>query len=216
MTTAARRRLARKSERGTTVLIVSMIVTLVTAIGILAVRSASQLNTAVGYGRLSGQTTALAELGTSAAIAEFGAGKAAAYVAKMDAQPEQCIANTPLFIATAPCARLFRSDLEASTQAYSSTKLLQATDVPSDETGSFGLGSATVGDVMIEVTEKGPTGKPVAGSDLTMQFAKVTLTSTAQVRPTAPTGINDDTCNAGVAKTTSKKVMRARVVVGPI
>ena len=68
MSPVLKRRLARKSQRGTTVLVVVMVTTLITAIGVFAVRNASQIDQAVGYSRQATQTVALSELGTSAAI----------------------------------------------------------------------------------------------------------------------------------------------------
>lgn len=225
LTPAVRRRLRRKSERGTTVLTVVMAVTLLLSIGVLAVRNAGLADQAVGYSRQSSQTTAVAELGTSAAIAEFGANKAAAYVAQMVSPPgadrERCLANS--IYTEAPCARMFRSDLQASMRGYYPDMTLFQARAPTgkpDEPGSFGMASRMMGDVYVEITERAPTGRPVAGSDLggtnpSMQFAKVTLTTTAQVRPVPATG-NADACNQGIAAVTSKKVIRARVVVGPI
>jgi hypothetical protein len=209
------RHLARKSQRGTAVVVVVMVTTLITAIGVFAVRNASQIDQAVGYSRQSSQTIALAELGTTAAISEFGANKAAAYVTQMVNRPETCLANANLPAGT-PCARLFRSDIEAS----SKDTLLEPT-VAGSETGSLGPSGAMMGDLYVEVTERQPAGRPIAGTDLggtgiELKYAKVTLTTTAQIRPTAPTGSNDNLCNAGVAAVAAKKVMRARVVVGPI
>lgn len=207
---ARRRRRSRKSERGTTVLVVVMVTTLITAIGVFAVRNASQIDRAVGYSRQGNQTIALAELGTSAAIADFGASKAAAYVAQMETKPETCLANAGK---AAPCYRLFRADLEAATQQYSSNDLLEAT--------SFGPLSPLFGDLYVEITERGPTGRPVAGTDLggtgaALKYAKVTLTTTAQIRPAAPDAADNEKCDPGISAVASKKVMRARVVVGPI
>jgi hypothetical protein len=215
---ALKRRLARKSERGTAVVIVTMVMTLVTAIGLLAVRNASVIDQAVGYSRQASQTAALAEFGTTATIAEFGANKAAALVGQMDTAPETCVANRDAPNVT--CYRLFKEDLEASTLAASSQPLL-VSSVAGTETGSFGPTSSSFGDVFVEITEKGPTGRPVAGTDIggtgvQLKYARVTLTTTGQVRPLAPTGVDDDTCNDGIAAVASKKVMRARVVVGPI
>lgn len=215
MSPALKRQLARKSQRGTTVLVVVMVTTLVTAIGVFAVRNATQIDRAVGYSRQATQTVALAELGTTAAISEFGANKAAAYVAQMVNKPEKCIANANLPDGT-PCTRLFRSDIEASTE----DTLLEPT-VEGSETGSLGPTGSMIGDLYVEITERNPTGRPIAGTDLggtgiELKYAKVTLTTTAQIRPTAPAGGNDDTCNEGVAAVAAKKVMRARVVVGPI
>jgi hypothetical protein len=209
---ALKRHLARKSQRGTTVVVVVMVTTLITAIGVFAVRNTSRIDQAVGYSRQSSQTVALAELGTSAAISEFGANKAAAYVTQMLNKPETCIANASLPAGT-PCARLFRSDIEASTQ----DTLLEPT-VAGSETGSLGPSGAMMGDLYVEVTERQPTGRPIAGTDLggtglELKYARVTLTTTAQIRPAAA---DDNVCDAGVAAVAAKKVMRARVVVGPI
>ena len=217
MSPALKRRLARKSQRGTTVLVVVMVTTLVTAIGVFAVRNATQVDLAVGYSRQSGQTVALAELGTTAAIAEFGANKAAAYVTMMVNQPEKCFSNTAAYIDSAPCARLFQQDINNSTAQQGNETLVEKT-VSGSETGSFGPTSGMIGDMYVEITERGPTGRPIAGTDLggtgiELKYAKVTLTTTAQVRPGT---VDDDTCDPGVAMVASKKVMRARVVVGPI
>lgn len=213
MSPALKRRLARKSERGATVLVVVLVLTLLTGIGVFAVKNASKIDQAVGYSRQSSQTTALAELGTTATLSEFGANKASLYVTQMINRPESCFANAKLPNNATPCARLFRSDLEASTL----DTLLEPTGA--GEVGSLGGGGAMMGDVYVEVTERYPTGRPVAGTDLSgtggveLKYAKVTLTTTAQIRPSAA---NNDVCEAGVAAMAAKKVMRARVVVGPI
>ncbi len=221
MSPVLQRRLARKSERGTTVLIVVMVTTLVTAIGVLAVKNASLIDQAVGYSRQSSQTTALAELGTTATIAEFGANKASALVAQMETSPETCVANRTVTVNEgATCYRLFKGDLESSTLSMSSQPLLVST-VDGSETGSFGPTSSSFGDVFVEITEKGPTHRPIAGTDVggtgtELKYARVTLTTTGQVRPLVPAGGDDNTCNDGIAAVASKKEMRARVVVGPI
>jgi hypothetical protein len=209
---------SRKSERGTAVVVVVMVTTLISAIGVFAVRSVSQIDQAAGYSRQATQTGALAELGTTAVVAQFGTGAAANYVDQMRKQPETCLANSVLNDngGTPPCYKLFKADLETTIGAATSgEKLLKATIAGSD-TGSFGYSSPLSGDVFTEITDPGPTGRPVAGTDLggtgaSFQYVKVTLTTTAQVRP-----VGDDLCNAGVASVTSRQTMRARVVVGPV
>jgi hypothetical protein len=137
----------------------------------------------------------------------------------MEAEPETCVANNnppppALPLPGLTCYRLFKGDLENSTLAP-----LLVDTVAATETGSFGAGSSTFGDVFVEITEKGPTGRPVAGSDIggtgtSLKFAKVTLTTTGQTRPWVAG--DNNTCDDGVAAVASKKVLRARVVVGPI
>ena len=52
-----RRRFSRKDERGTTVVVVVMVTTLITAIGVFAVRNVTQIDQAVGYSRQSCRAT---------------------------------------------------------------------------------------------------------------------------------------------------------------
>jgi Tfp pilus assembly protein PilV len=223
VTPAIQRRLRRKSQRGMTVLTVVMAVTLLLSIGILAVRSAAMADQAVGFSRLSSQTAAAAELGTSAVIADFGANRAADYLRAMDGPPdksqpkEKCLANT-VSHEFAPCKQVWRSDIERSTQTYSGKDLFQKP--AAGESGSFGISNSMMGSVYVEITEKSTAG-PVAGANVgegtpSLGYAKVVLTTTAQVRPVSPTGVGVDQCDDSVALVTSKKVMRARVVVGPI
>ncbi len=211
----SRRHHVRSSERGTAVVVVVMATTLIAALGLFAVRAVSQIDTAVGYSRLAAQTISVAELGTSAAMAQLGTGTSATYVNQMVTAPENCLANSTLGSA-APCYRLFRQELDVQTTTFSSETLLEPT--AGVETGSFGPTAGMTGDFVIELTDPGPTGRPVAGTDLggvgtAFRYVKLSLTTTAQVRPDDAT---PNVCNAGVASVASKQAMRARVVVGPI
>jgi len=198
-----RRSFSHKSERGTAVVVVVMVTTLITAIGVFAVRAISQIDQAAGYSRQAAQTIAVAELGTSATLAQLGTGTAGTYVNQMVTSPETCSANGSL--GAAPCYKLFRSELDAQTMSLRSETL-------------FGPTADMVGDFVVEMTDPGPTGRPVAGTDLggvgtSFKYVKLSLTTTAQVRPV---GDATETCNAGVSSVASKQALRARVVVGPI
>jgi len=201
----------RKSQRGTAVVTVLMVTTLITAVGVFAVRAVSQVDVAVGYSRQAAQTLAIAEYGTSAALAQLSTGSAEIYVNQMLRSPETCRANGGF---NGPCYKLFRSEIDVQTQALASETLLERTS--GAELGSFGSIANTTGDFVVEMTEPGPTGRPVAGTDVggtgaSFKYVKVSLTTTAQVRPDGAL-----VCNAGVASVTSQQGMRARVVVGPI
>jgi len=191
-----------------------MVTTLITAIGVFAVRAISQIDQAAGYSRQAAQTIAVAELGTSATLAQLGTGTAGTYVNQMVTSPETCSANGSL--GAAPCYKLFRSELDAQTMSLRSETLFAPTS--STDTGSFGPTADMVGDFVVEMTDPGPTGRPVAGTDLggvgtSFKYVKLSLTTTAQVRPV---GDATETCNAGVSSVASKQALRARVVVGPI
>ena len=206
-------RLPHKSERGTAVVVVVMVTTLITAIGVFAVRAVSQVDQAVGYARQAGQTVAIAELGTSAVMAQLSAGTSATYVNQMVSAPETCLANASLAAGT-PCYRLYRSELDAQTTSLEGVPLLQPSSAT--ESGSFGPLAQMDGDFVVEMTDPRPTGRPVAGTDLgglgtAFKYVKLSLTTTAQVRPQGAAA-----CSDGVASATTQQAMRARVVVGPI
>lgn len=211
------RRRPRRSERGTTVVIVVMVATLITAIGTFAVHNIGQVDLAVGYSRQSAQTYALAELGTTAAMAQI-ASTGTAYSnlmseTKTPVDPDnpnaprfKCLANGRYYAkGGSSCFRIQQERLEASGET-----LIEPT-VAGSESGSFGALSNTIGLVDVELTEKRPTNRDIAGSRQGSSAFDITLTTTAVVSP-PPTAA--DPCS-GIASMTVKKVMRAHVIVPP-
>jgi hypothetical protein len=217
-----KRRLRRRGERGTTVVIVVMVATLITAIGAFAVHNIGQVDLAVGYSRQSAQTYALAELGTTAAMAQIAATGTAysnlmsetqvpADPANPNAPRFKCLANGSYFAAGgSTCFRLQQDRLESMTTGNGGETLLEPT-VAGSESGSFGILSSTIGLVDVEMTEKRPTNRDIAGSRQGSSAFDITLTTTAVVSP-PPTAA--DPCS-GIASMTVKKVMRAHVIVPP-
>lgn len=208
----ARRAHSHQSERGTTVVIVVLVTTLIAAVGVFAVRNAAQVDLAVGYGRIAAQTTSVAELGTTAALSQVAVDGATHSLGKMDSG-DVCGANPPKAIAAAnamelSCYQIWQSDLEKS------KTLFQAANEATGETGSFGLFSEVQGAVGIELTEKHQTSGPVASAqDGTASYFEVTMTTTGWVRP-IQTGADD--CSGNGTKSTVKKMMRAHTVIGPM
>lgn len=218
MTPRKNRHFDRKSERGTTVVVVVLVTTLITAIGMFAVRNVSQIDLAVGYSRQSAQTNALAELGTTAAMAEV-ANAGTRYSSEMSRrdstnvlQPAfRCAANgTNPTIAQGPlttCYPLTQQRIEQNTTSNGGETLLEPT-VAGSETGSFGSLSDTTGSVVIELTEKRPTNVPVPGAKQGDSAFDVTVTTTGIVNPSGAS------CGA-TSTMTVKKVMRAHVILPP-
>lgn len=209
MVAAAKRRIRRKAERGTTVVIVVMVTTLITAIGMFAIRNISQIDQAVGFSRQSAQTNALAELGTTAAMAQIVV-LGSYYTSQMD-NGYQCLANGP-YVNTlgSTCYRLRQSEIEGTTTTNGGETLLEPA-VASSESGSFGPLANTTGFVSIEMTEKYRTGTPQAGvKQGDGSTYDVTLTTTANVRPITT---NADPCGDAVPTVTVKKVLRAHTIV---
>ena len=186
-----------------------MVTTLITAIGMFAIRNISQVDQAVGFSRQSAQTTALAELGTTAAMAQIVV-LGSYYTTQMD-QGYQCQANGP-YAATlgSTCYRIKQADIETSTASYGGDTLLEPA-VSSSESGSFGPLANTTGFVSIELTEKYKTSTPKPGSKQgDGSDFDVTLTTTANVRPITT---NADPCGDSVPAVTVKKVLRAHTIV---
>jgi hypothetical protein len=208
----ARRRFSRKGERGTTVLVVVMVTTLITAIGIFAVRNISQIDMAVGFSRQSAQTTALAELGTTTAMAQINS-KGAYYPNQMSSA-FKCMANGRY--TTKNCFYFTDGDLNAETMRNNGETLL-VPPVPGSETGSFGSFANAAGILKVEMTEKHNTNTPLGGTNLSGTAnnespVDVTLTTLAMVSPRTGTA---DPCSDGVAAMAVKKLVRAHIIVPP-
>ncbi|HMJ10125.1 MAG TPA: hypothetical protein VK524_01905, partial [Polyangiaceae bacterium] len=83
----------RSSERGAAVFIVVMVITLVTAIGVFAARSASLVDIATGYDRQLVQTRLLSEYAGRLTASELGTGTARAYLDRFSTGVEKCESN---------------------------------------------------------------------------------------------------------------------------
>lgn len=217
---------AKATERGAAVFIVVLAITLLTAVGMFAAHSATMVDQASGYARLARQTQHLSELGTVVAAAELGSGTAEPYVRQMAARTDECRSNAGRLTegdVQPPCYKLFYSQLNARTMALANESLIE----PTDDTVAGSLGytisgvSGVVGDFVVELTDPGPTGAPVAGTDLggtgtSFRHLKVTATSIAQLRPPGVSCTDDEDEANAIAVLTSQQSMRAHLVIGPI
>jgi len=109
MTTLPRLRKTRCRERGASLFIVVLVITVLTAIGIFAARNASQVSTASGYARQATQTLYFAEAATELGIGQIDYVGQDVFVGKMttsqDYQYNQCTENAS-FASKQPCYRV--------------------------------------------------------------------------------------------------------------
>lgn len=205
MVIPSRRRFSHKAERGTAVVVVVLVTTLITAIGIFAVRNVSQIDQAVGYSRQAAQSNALAELATTAAMAEVGS-KGGGYTNNMS-RGLWCLSNGRYAKdPSSTCYKLDRSALETITAANNGETLLEPA-VAGSETGSFGPLANTTGVIQVELTDKHSTNTPIPGGG---DAFDVTLTTMATVTPITS---SSDPCADGVATMAVTKVLRAHMIV---
>ena len=194
---------SRASQRGAALFVVVLVLTLLTAVGLFAAQSATLVDRASGYSRQAAQTAYLAELGVLASAAELGSGSAGAYRERMLSPTDECRMNVGIDqegIGKPPCLVFKLGDFA----------------VPSgDPVVDTSLMSLTP-DLVVEVTDPGPAGAPVAGTDLSgtgssFGYMKVTATTIAQVRPSGGTG-----CVDNFAVVAAQQMTRAHIVVGPV
>jgi hypothetical protein len=214
------RRNDRGNERGAAVFVVVAVLTMLTAIGVFAIRAASMANQSSGYDRQNTQNHYVGEYGLLSAVAELSTTRRSAYVQKMGKGGEICAATKGVAnLGTGvPCYHLYANDVAKTVQTnFSGRPLFEA---PSGSGSALVPGSlgpvALDGDFVVEMTDPGPVGLPVAGTDVggsaaKFKYLQVTLTSVGQVRP----GGDPAACSAG-AVVAGNETGRAFVVIGPL
>lgn len=209
-----RRYLKRRAQRGTAVFVVSMTTVAVSALGVYAVHTTTQLTRASGGTRRLMQThfvTDLAVLSTVANVRKTGGG---GYVEVMKAaDTDTCFGFDDNMSKT--CMVLSYDDVE-SKLSMDGAELL----VPAEAKKPGSLGSAPLeGDFRIELTDLHALAEPVAGENLTnnnttnLKNYIITLTAKGEVRPES---IADDQIDAAATTAAAIERARAHVIVGPI
>lgn len=190
-----RARASRASQRGAAVFIVLMVLTLLTAIGVVASRTAGLNQRSAGYNRQATQTGYVADYATLATLDEMNWGPAGAkpFYDLMMSGKEPCTANQYVDAgaeAGLPCYKLFRDEVQNRlTQVGNNAQLFDY------DGGSLGPGPSQATnqpgnaqpDWVVEMTDPGPAG-PVAGTDLGGtgvggKYVQMTVTGVGQVRP---------------------------------
>lgn len=195
----------RRQESGAAVFLVVMVLTIVGAIGVFSMRSASLVDLATGYSRQSVQATA---------VAEYAARTAATY---LESNPELVSGTTRV----PGCAQALQDiDPDAPCTVFKNgmlaTALLANNTAPPDGTiiGSLSLPSSPTQIATEFVTEMSEpsmasiTASPGFTSGL---FKQVTFTSIARVYPTA--GLLTGACSSAAQGTVSQQTVRAHVIV---
>jgi hypothetical protein len=212
----ARKRARRRAdERGATIFVVVLAITLLTGIGLFTVHSSSLLARAAGNQREATQTGYLAELGTLATLSVVGAAPQA-YMNLADTKKEDCRAtlgiNASLY-GVQKCIQLPSSRITPQTGAT-----LWASDSfgpAKDRTGAYALGGAFDS----ETSDIEDTGERLPGMVGTrdgvpghFSFKQAKITTTAVLQPAALT----TTCVENVMQVAGQHQTRAHVRIGPV
>lgn len=203
---SARRRF-RGHERGATLFVVVLAITLLTGVGLYSLHSSALVARASGNQREARQTTHLAELGTLIMLSDMGKNPEGFYKQVMTLMakpsPPQCKNNLGAGTSselTPFCYQADHADIVLPTGAA-----VMAAD-------SFGPYADIAGTLNIEVTDKGP-GPPVPGEqDGKFEFIQVKITTVAQLQRAGGGGA----CVANMMPIAGQHVTRAHVIMGPI
>jgi hypothetical protein len=184
-----------RRQRGAAVFIVVMVLTLLAAIGIFAIRSASLVTLASGHNRQAMQTMQFAEYATRAAVAELGDPRLTSYYARLvDNSADQCLVNlrvTATGLVAPACYKLMLDEITRGVQQnYSDQALLDPQTAVAD--GSLGPRLTAAGDTesalegvfAVEMHDlfDGPTPPGMKADDTQLGGKVLTLTTFAQIR----------------------------------
>jgi hypothetical protein len=200
-------------ERGATLFVVVLVITLLMGIGAFAARSAHIATAASGSERQMAQARYVAEYGAMFATAKLSNGGAQSYLQLLrnPAPTELCYGQT----ATMPqrtCYRVLAYDIQNDISAAN----YNVCDVAFGTTpGSLGMAN-TQCDFAVELTDLSE-GFTLPGYDLghgkALKFWYVTATSTGQVRLVNTGGLNN--LDPSSAESSSTQTVRSRILVGP-
>jgi len=198
-----------------------LVVTLLTGLGIFAVRSASLSTMASGFNRQLTQTHYVADYALLGMVGDLGLNAQVHATLMTSGTNTQCVAYTQILAAqgTPSCSQYGYDDLDKIVNTNNpQNRLLQppggvypVSVVP----GSLGP-APLEGDMRLEVTDFHPAWPPLKGNDATksgLGYYMVTVSATGLVRPNQAVANQWDTSSATAAGVEST---RAHVVIGPI
>ncbi len=218
-----RRRLAaRRGERGAAIFVVVLVVSLLTALGIFAVKTATLSNRASGYSRQLMQTHHVTSLGVVGVAADLKETHAHVHYMLENVVPDPttdaiCEAfNDQTF---PKCVLMSYDDLNLTPVSLNGVGLLAPSSGPAH--GSLGVEPVNA-DLRVEITDPSamdpPSGAQIAGGTEqtnTLQYALVTVTVTGVVLPpTAVASTNNFDTGSSIAAGIERQ--RAHVRIGPV
>lgn len=209
-----RRRAQRRSaERGAAVFVVVLVITLLSALGLFAVRSAVAANASAGNTRQMTQVHYVTEYAVHLAAGELGGDARQNYADEMRAGTHTGECTALSSVSNPTCFAIHLQNFDKRVQAYDAANQTFLAD---------GLGQANNEAVVrVELTELRPKAD-VRGMALTglqaegmPRYFYVTVTASGQVRPQLS---NPSDCNEVAAAHGSAGIetSRAHVVVGPL
>jgi len=212
-------RFQRRRERGTTLFVVVLAVTMLTGIGLYTVHSAALLARASGNERQATQTEYLAQIGSLASLSQLSTAPAV-YVAQ--ALNGSRLDNNVIDDCRMNLGVNTSNSKPPSCYEFSSTSFTLLTGNTMFDGDSFGtvdsrLGVAPInGRFLTEVTDVARALGPVVGMDAVSRNAfayyQAKLTTIAQLQPAAASAA----CVQNLMQVAGQHMTRAHVLLGPV
>jgi Tfp pilus assembly protein PilX len=202
----------RQGERGAALFIVMMVVVLLSAVGVYAVRAASLLEMASGYERKAAQALYIGEFGMRVVAGDI-AGKEDDYKKRITDGGTHCEANKNLVLPAGnnkPCYWVDQQEMSSRVTNYSTALNLSDANVQ----GLLGRvirqsqSSTATADFRVEITDIGPAPKLKEGTDIAsdnFKHRQVTFTTIGQIRPAGAA------CTTGTLEASSVQGVRSHV-----
>jgi hypothetical protein len=202
------RAIRRRDERGATVFVVVLVLTMLTGIGLYAAQAASIATSTTGAARVSTQSRYFAEAAMNSVMAKLSRdlGSHVNFLAKQNSKA--CLGQTadPFY---PQCSQFGRGYIEQELGLM----LFQGYNDGTGVHGTFGRIPNMNTDMLVEMNDLFRVDRPIAGFDYTsagtanVNFMSVMLHGTGRVR-LAPQGAD--------AKTLASTTFRAELIVGPV
>lgn len=212
----------RRRQRGAAVFVIVLVITLLSALGIWASRSAMMVDVATGHSRQALQVQYLADMGLQSTTAFLANGLANEFVRQGQLGAETCTQVPPIAGALMPnpfCYPFFSRHLDSTLQHP--LLVLDSADDGQNSLGPYGTATAPVqilGEFVVEMTDLGPA-PPCKGCELddvntTVKHGSVVLTAIATIHPDGADA--GDACTLTGAATAGRQMMRAQTIIGPL
>ncbi len=208
----------RRSQEGSALFVVVMVITLLTSVGLYSMHSASLAEMAIGYNRQSVQAGYVSEFAARAVMSEL-VGKEQHYFRYISAGTDDCRANRQLATLLnpdrPPCYRLQASELWDRFDTNFPGSVGDAT-APT-LFGDMGRGDIE-GGFIVEMTDLSRAGSPIIGEDVAadqFKFMQVLISATGQVRPGGVLP-EDGTCDPAMATISTLQSLRTQITFGPV
>jgi len=206
-------RVARAGQRGATLFIVVLVMTLLMGIGAFAARSAHLATTSSGYVRQQAQARYVGEYGLMLATSLLSGSGGQSYLKLLGAPAESCTGQTAALMLAPSCYKMSYQELQGMLGSF---KICDATPSSNAFPGSLGMANAEC-EFGIELTDKTlgmtPSGFDTSGgAGKPLKFFFVTATASAQVRLVNNTAGSLD---AASAESSGTQTLRGRILAGP-